>query len=166
LRGEIFADGFASRPERYAGLRRVTLLAPNGEPAGGFTVAEVRPYQGRLLFRFAEVTSIGEAEKLTGCQVCVQRAERAVLPGGEFYIADLTGCDVIDRRSGERLGTVTGWQEYGGPGLLEVERAGAAGPLLVPFARSICVLIDPAARRIEVELPEGLERLDETGGGV
>jgi len=166
LRGEIFADGFAARPERYASLGRVTLFRESGERAGDFTVLEVKPYQGRLLFRFAEAPSIGEAEKLTGCAVCVPQEERAALAVGEFYIADLMGCEVFDRRSGGLLGTVTGWQEYGGPGLVEVTRPGGGEPLLAPFARSIFVVIDPAARRIEVELPEGLDRLGEREGGA
>jgi ribosomal 30S subunit maturation factor RimM len=53
---------------------------------------------------------------------------------------------------------VTGWQEYGGPGLLEVERPDG-GRILVPFARSICTEIDLEARSIRVDLPEGLEDL-------
>jgi ribosomal 30S subunit maturation factor RimM len=62
---------------------------------------------------------------------------------------------VIDRRTGESLGRVEGWEDSGGVGLLAVE-----GGLLVPFARSICVEIDPAVRRIVVELPEGLKDLN------
>jgi len=34
------------------------------------------------------------------------------------------------------------------------------GDLWIPFARSICVTIDIAAKRIEVELPEGLKDLN------
>jgi len=34
------------------------------------------------------------------------------------------------------------------------------GGLLIPFVRSICVEIDPAAKRIAVELPEGLKDLN------
>ena len=51
----------------------------------------------------------------------------------------------------ENLGRVTGWEEGGSSGLLRVGE-----DLLIPFARSMCVAIDTAARRIEVELPEGL----------
>ena len=43
----------------------------------------------------------------------------------------------------------------GGAGLLVVD-----SNLLIPFARSICVEIDPAAKRIAVELPEGLKDLN------
>ena len=68
---------------------------------------------------------------------------------GEFFQSDLIGCEVVDRRTGEPLGRVTGWEDAGGPGLLVVD-----GGLLIPFARSICVEIDPAARRIVWNCPK------------
>jgi 16S rRNA processing protein RimM len=65
---------------------------------------------------------------------------------------------VIDQRTGQEIGVVSEWQEYGGPPLLEV--TGTNGrELLIPFAKSICVAIDPVLRRVEVELPEGLDTL-------
>ena len=33
-------------------------------------------------------------------------------------------------------------------------------PVLIPFVRSICVVIDAEAKRIEVDLPEGLKDLN------
>ena len=38
------------------------------------------------------------------------------------------------------------------------------GDWLIPFARSICVEIDPAAKRIVVDLPEGLLEVNERPG--
>ena len=64
---------------------------------------------------------------------------------------------LVEKAGGERLGVVTACQEFGGPMLLEVERQGE--PLLVPFARAICVEIDVGRRRIVVDLPEGLKEL-------
>ena len=46
---------------------------------------------------------------------------------------------------------MTAWNEGGASGLLQVGE-----DLLIPFVRSICVVIDTAAKRIEVEAPEGL----------
>jgi len=70
--------------------------------------------------------------------------------------ADGVGADAdqIDRRTGESIGRVSDWEDGGGAGLLVV------GELLIPFTRAICVDIDPAARRIAVELPEGLKDLN------
>ena len=64
---------------------------------------------------------------------------------------------MVDDASGRELGIVTGWQDSGGPILLEVD----GGRLLVPFARAILKKIDTAGREIRVELPEGLENVND-----
>ena len=145
------------RPERFRLLREVYLFGSDGR-ANPFQIESVREHRGGLVFKFQGVGSISQAEPLEGAEVRVPLAERATLPPGEYYHSDLTGCQVVDRASGERLGVVTGWQEFGGPGLLEVERPGG-GQMLIPFARAICVEIDVPGRCIRVDLPEGLKEL-------
>lgn len=113
---------------------------------------------GRLIFKFVGVDSISDAEKLEGFEVTIPAEERAVLPEGEYYQSDLVGCEVVDLVSGRSFGVVSGWQEHGGPALLEV-RDSNGKEILIPFARAICKEIDPVARRIGVELPEGLDDL-------
>jgi ribosomal 30S subunit maturation factor RimM len=89
--------------------------------------------------------------------VRIPLAERTRIEPGEFFQSDLVGCEVVDRKTGERVGRVEAWQDGGGSGLLVVE-----GGLLIPFARSICVEIDVQARRIAVDLPEGLRELNQS----
>jgi 16S rRNA processing protein RimM len=91
---------------------------------------------------------------LYGSEVRIPASSRIPLDDGEFFQDDLIGCDVVDRRTGAPIGRVTAFDESGGAGNLVV------GDLLIPFARAICVEIDPAARRIAVELPEGLKDLN------
>ena len=112
-------------------------------------------HEGTLILKFQGVDSISEAEKLSGAEVRIPASQRAPLEPGEYFQTDLIGCDVIDSQSGSSLGRVTSWDDSGGPGLLVVE-----GGLMIPFARSICIEIDPAARRILVALPEGLKDLN------
>jgi 16S rRNA processing protein RimM len=111
---------------------------------------------GALIFKFVGVDSISAAEPLEGADVCIPKEERAVLPEGEFYHSDLIGCQVVDANTGRLIGVVSDWLEYGGPPLLEVK--GENGKeILIPFAKSICVKIEPESKRILVDLPEGLE---------
>jgi 16S rRNA processing protein RimM len=164
LRGEIYADGW-SRPDRYSAIRRVWLRRPDGtwlNEAAPFDLVSVRPMHGRLVVRLAGIDSISQAEALTGAEVVIPRSERPALADGEHYLGDLVGCEVFDRGSGSKLGTVTGWLDSGGPELLEVLAEGQAPEraLWIPFARSICVEIDPAGRRILVDPPEGLLELN------
>ena len=149
-RGEITAFALSSKPERFQSLREVYLFG-SGEKA---EVENTWFHSGVLIFKFRGVETISDAERLNGMEVRVPFSERAPLEENEFFQSDLMGCDVVDRRSGESLGRVTGWEDGGGSGLL------AVGDLLIPFVRAICVEIDLAARRITVELPEGLKDLN------
>ena len=152
-RGEVTALTFSSKPERFESLREVYL---EGGSANGPRVVESTWFHGgTLVFKFQGIDSISDAERLAGSEVRIPASQRALLEPGEFFQSDLVGCQVVDRRSGEPLGRVLGWDDSGGAGLLVVE-----GDLLIPFARSICVEIDLQARRIAVELPEGLKELN------
>ena len=110
---------------------------------------------GSVIFKFRGIDSVTDAELWRGAEVRIPREERLELQPGEFFIGDLIGCEVVERGTGESLGTVTGWDDGGASGLLQVGQ-----DLLIPFARTICVSIDTARRRIEVELPEGLKDLN------
>ena len=155
-RGEITAWALSSKPERYQSLKEVYLWGPTAAaPGERFEVESTWFHLETLIFKFRGVDTISEAERLSGSELRIPTSERTALELGEFFQSDLVGCEVVDRRTGESLGRVSDWQDSGGPGLLVVE-----GHLLIPFARAICVEIDPAARRIAVELPEGLKDLN------
>ncbi len=152
-RGEITAVSLSSKPERFQALREVFLYGTGQR----YEVESVWFHMGTLVFKFRGVDSISEAELLSGAEVRIPQSERTPLEENEFFQSDLVGCEVFDASGGERIGTVTGWEDSGGHGLLIVN-----GDLMVPFARSICKEIDPARRRIAVELPEGLKDLNRT----
>lgn len=122
-------------------------------------------HQDRLVFKFAGIDSISAAEAFEDADVCIPREEREPLPDGEYYQSDLVGCTVVELRTGEPVGVVEDWQEYGGPALLQVKTA-AGREVMIPFAKAICKEIDPAGKRIVVDLPEGLLDLDEGAPSV
>ena len=150
-RGEVTALPLSSKPERYEKLEEVYLFG-SGER---FEVESTWFHQASLVFKFRGIDSITGAERLAGAEVRVPKSQRAALEPGEYFQSELVGCEVVDRRTGQSYGRVRAWQDGGGSGLLEVEDG-----LLIPFARAICVEIDPGARRIAVELPEGLKDLN------
>jgi 16S rRNA processing protein RimM len=149
-RGELTAVSLSSKPERFENLQEVWLFGTGERYEVEFTWF----HDSTLIFKFRGIDSISDAERLSGSEVRVPFSERVALDPGEFFESDIVGCEVFDRRTGKSLGIVREWQDGGGAGVL------AVGDLLIPFARSICVEIDPAARRIAVELPEGLEDLN------
>ncbi len=167
LRGELYGRSW-NAPERLAQYKRVWLRRRDGSLAAGgdsFEFEQVRSYKDGLLLRFGGVDSINAAEPLEHCEVVVPPAERLPLADGEFYLSDLVGCEVFLSGSGRKVGEVAGWQEFGGPELLEVApgTAGSSEIVWIPLVRSICVEIDLGARRIVVDPPEGLIELNEGG---
>lgn len=150
-RGELTAISL-TKPERFESLCEVFLF-PEGLRQ---EVESAWFHDNRLILKFRGVDTISDAERLQGLEVRVPRSDRMALEPGEYYESDLIGCEVVERATGASLGRVTAWQETGGSGLLEV-----AGGLLIPFVRSICVAIEPEARRIVVDLPAGLKELNQ-----
>jgi len=149
-RGELLALPL-SNPERYQTLREVYLFG-----AGERYEVESAWFHGTsLILKFRGIDTISDAEKLRGAEVRIPGSERVALEPEEFFQSDLVGCAVVERRTGEALGRVTAWDDSGGSGLLVLENG-----MMIPFAKSICVEIDPAQKRIAVELPEGLKDLN------
>ncbi|HVW09022.1 MAG TPA: ribosome maturation factor RimM [Bryobacteraceae bacterium] len=151
IRGEITAVSQSSHPERFASLKRVRLFGTGEE----YFVEEVWDHKGMLIFKFEGIDTPDAAELLRGAEVRIPPSERVHLEPGEYFQSDIVGCELRDRASGRRIGKVTGWEEYGGPSLLQID----GGRFLVPFVKAICVNILPEEKLIEADLPAGLEEL-------
>jgi 16S rRNA processing protein RimM len=160
--GEIAAEILTDFPERLLALRDVSLAGANGTRRPACVLAcRLSPSRGgQAIFRLADVETTEQAAALVGLEIQVPLAERLPLPPGRYYITDLVGCEVWERT--EKLGRVASVERTGediaGTPVLTVETS--EGELLIPLAEEICQKIDPAARRIEVVLPEGLRELN------
>jgi 16S rRNA processing protein RimM len=149
-RGELVAEIYSSRPGRADELKEVTLDL-NGRRRD-VAVERVWVHDGRTVFKFAGIDSIGQAEEWAGADIVVPEAERVRAGVGEFFHADLIGCAVIGDRP---IGVVKAVEDYGATPLLNVEMPDGR-EVLIPLAWSICREIDVVAKTIRVELPEGL----------
>lgn len=112
----------------------------------------------RVIFKFKGVDSITDAERLAGADVQVRLDQRPATPEGEYYQSDLVGCRVLDQ-TGRPLGTVRDFQETGGVPLLQI-RTQDGKELLIPFAKALLINIDLEHKRIDVNLPAGLDELN------
>ena len=119
IRGELVAIPFSDRRERFQSLGRVYLFGA-AAPPGQYEGESVRDASGSLLFKFRGIDSMSDAEPWRGAEVRIPREERVQLEPGEVFLSDLEGCEVVERGTGESLGIVTGWNEGGASGLLEV----------------------------------------------
>jgi len=170
-KGEVYADILTDFPEKFADRKRLWLLADSDAKSAHPASASALPreveliahwlHKGGIVLHFAGVDSISEAETLKGLIVGLPRSERAALVDDEVYTGDLIGCALIDVAGTEpvTVGEIEGVDRTSGPvALLVVE--GAAGEVLVPFAKSFLRKIDLEAKRVEMALPEGLVELN------
>jgi len=152
VRGEVLVEVLSDVRDRFRPGGRLQLVTATGE-RGEVEVAAVRGHGDGLLLRLAGCEDRDRAEGLRGALLEVAPAASPPPPAGAYYYYEIVGCACLDRRAGP-LGEVTGVIEDGGGLLLEIQREGRT--LLVPFVRAYLVAFDRAARRIELELPEGL----------
>ena len=159
IKGEVIAESLTSHPERFADLSRV-FLTKAGAPVKEMEVAGVWDFRGSPVFRFRGIDTMTAAEELRGYDVSIPEEERVALPEGEFFLSDLVGCRMTSASDGELIGIVTGWFENGPQVVLEVTSANRSEPILVPFVKAFFTSIDPAAKSLVVELPEGLKEVN------
>jgi 16S rRNA processing protein RimM len=194
-KGEVLADLLTDFPERFnqhprvwlapAGVAEAESAPPPESTAQSSSGATSEPAEiashwlpvgrnaGRIVFRFAGVDSIEQAEKLAGKEVIVPLDERLPLEPGAVYISDLIGCTVYDRDSA--LGVVEAVQfPTTADGLRRLEEAAPlltitapdATEIVIPFVSSWLVELNPAARTIRMALPAGLADLNRPSGPV
>ena len=175
------AEVLTDFPDRFAERRHLFLLDQNGSRRE-LHLENFWDHKERVILKFAGIDSISDAESLVGGEIQIPAEQRAPLEEGAAYISDLIDCEVFvsDRRpatsglpaSSCSIGKVTDVLSGTGEApLLQIrahDRSTGVSPVtrnsgaeyLVPFAQEYIVSVDTAAKRIELNLPEGMLELD------
>jgi 16S rRNA processing protein RimM len=153
--------GYVARAHGLAGEVRVHLHAAESTAlldvdhvyldGRRVAVESARPTVGAILVRFEGVGDRDAAEALRGHKVEVDREAVALAPG-EYLLADLPGCLVVDG-AGAEIGTVV--EVMAGPQPILVIHGGGR-ELLLPAVPRFVLEVDTAGRRVIVDLPEDL----------
>ncbi len=103
VRGWVKLSSFTEPPERL--FEHVNVyLGLNGRWTRYEVEARGRS-GGRLTAKLAGVNDRDQARRITGASICVVRAELPQQQAGDFYRADLIGCEVVNQ-DGHALGVV------------------------------------------------------------
>jgi 16S rRNA processing protein RimM len=114
-----------------------------------------RRFDEGALVRIDGIADRDVAATLTNRELLIPRAVLPALAPGEFYVADLVGCAVIDQ-TGRARGRVTGVYWNGQQDVLTVRPDDAqpddeAAELLVPAVPDFLREVDLAARRLVID---------------
>ena len=139
--GGIKIESWCNSPEELAELER--LYFKKGSSYIESKVLRASVYKQFVVATLDNVNSMDEAVALKGVTVYADR-EDFDLEEGEYFIADLTGIDVIDANNGKKYGT-----------LVEVINRGAS---------DIYVVNTPNGERMVPVVPEFVDRVDIESG--
>ena len=152
VQGEVRLKSFCADPEAIATYG--PLFTQDGSRS--YAIKLTRAVAGGLGARIAGVATKEQADALRGVSLYVDRAKLPHLPDDEFYHTDLIGLAAHDT-GGALIGTVQAVHNHGAGDLLEIAGAGLKTSLLLPFTLAVVPTVDLAAKRIVIDLPEGLD---------
>lgn len=147
IRGEVRVEPWSDFPERFQEGSRLHVA---GRQA---VVTACRQRGNQFVLKLTGCDDRTAAESLRGCLLEVPEVERVPLPPGNYYIYELVGLEVYSV-GGEQLGTLTAVEKKPAQDIYVVQ--GKGGELLVPALRRVIQEVDLEARRMVVDLPEGL----------
>jgi len=157
LRGEVIVNPETDFPDQRF-QPGAELFAQRGAAVEALTIETVRFQRDRPVLGFRGIGDMNAATALAGAELRVPVERLAPLPSGMYYRHDLIGCTVVTS-GGRPVGVVTDVEGTLTGSRLVVGRAGRE--VLVPLAEEICTTIDPGAKRIVIDPPEGLLELNE-----
>lgn len=151
IRGEVKVTPLTDFPERFKpGTRLFVGRQPDVRPV---EIVAARPHKGMWLVKLSTVPDRNAAELLNDQYLLIPEADAMPLGEHENYVHDLIGLAVVTTE-GEPLGRITEVIFTPANDVYVVQ--GDAGELLLPALRSVVVAVDLDARRMTVNLPDGL----------
>ncbi|HEX2088481.1 MAG TPA: ribosome maturation factor RimM [Actinomycetota bacterium] len=150
IKGEVVVQPLSEVEMRFAAGSRLYRQEDEGD---ALTVAEARPYRGRLLVTFEGVRDRNAAEAMAGAFLFVPSSSAPHLPEDEYWTHELVGCDVLTDE-GRALGSI---REIIHTPANDVWVAQAEeGETLIPALKDVVKDVDLPARRVIVREVSGL----------
>jgi len=134
-------------------------LGTSAESARPYKVERCWQHGRRILAELEGVTDCSRAEPLRNVKIRVDAAEIEI-SRDEYLWRDLIGCEVRLAGDHSLLGTVSAMEEYGAQDILTVRTpadSASPGEWMLPFVSDVIVAVHLDARRIIVNLPEGMD---------
>jgi 16S rRNA processing protein RimM len=158
-RGQVIVNPDTDFADERFKVGHVLLVGP-ADRVERREIRDVRFQQGRPIIRLSGIETMNDAEALAGAELWMPADALEPLPEGTYYRHDLMGCDVVDT-AGITIGTVGAIEGTLDRSCLVVKRE--AGEVMIPMVAEFCVSVDMAARRITVQLPDGLLEVNDAG---
>lgn len=101
-----------------------------------------------IIVKFEGVDSIQAASKYINCEIWVERQHAAPIGDDEYYLADITGCELV--HDGSTVGIIQSVIDMGYCDMFEVRKKKDDSVCLVPFKHEFIGTVDTAAGQVEL----------------
>ncbi len=147
VRGEVRVEPLTHSIERFDMLSKV-VIERGEEPLRDLIIQHWRPDSPGVLIKFGGIDTPEQArETVVKGYITVARDEVAPLPGDQYYVFDLIGCDVVDE-GGSQLGKLIDVREMPSTDVYVVDTG--SKEVMVPAVRHYVVDVSVAERRVTV----------------
>ena len=153
LKGELKVRPYTENAKRFEKIKRV-LIRNKQDGFDEYEVQSVRYQKDIVLLKLKGIDDIDIAENLKTQSLIIPREDAKELEENEFFIADLIGCNVYENN--EKIGELVDIFMAGASDVYVIKRAGK-NDLLLPALESIIKNIDVKNKKIDVEVPRGLD---------
>lgn len=152
LYGEVKVKRLSNISDRFKSIREITLELESGELIQ-FDVEYSRISGVNVILKLTGIDNREEAEKMIGAYVDVTLDNVAPLDNYSYYIFDLEGLEVFDSNN-KKMGIVKRVEQYPANDVIVVENE--TEEVLIPAVKEFVVGVDVKAKKLTVNLPEGL----------
>ena len=150
LKGHLKVLPYGDTLSTLAADEKITACLPDGNWVS-LTTAEIHPHQKVFLLLSHEISTVEEARRLVGAELCVPESRLPLTEPDEFYWYQLIGLEVMST-DGQKLGTLEEIIETGSNDVYVVRQGDKE--ILVPAIQEVVHEVDLQRRLMTVDLPE------------
>lgn len=130
---------------------KTVYLDSNGKKS--LTLVSARPQKNIGILKFAEITTVEQAQELKN-KVLYCNRDDAKIDDGKHYLADIIGCYVVDIDTDEEYGKIVDVLNYGSCDIYDVESWGKH--TLIPAIDDVVKEINTEYQVIKIKPMKGL----------
>ena len=150
LKGEIKLSMWCDDIDYLKQLKTVYLDDEGKIP---LTLINARSQKNIAILKFAEITSVEQAQELKN-KVLYCNRDDATIDDGAYYLADVIGCKVVDVDTNEDYGKIVDVMNYGAGDIYDVKKGKKHN--LIPVTDDIVKKIDTENGVVGIKPMKGL----------
>jgi len=153
LKGQVKVYPTTDDPEKFETLKTCYLKGAKGEMKP-LTITGCSYFKGLVILGFEEIQTIDDAIPLRQKELYCDRENAVPLEEGEYYLADIIGCEVFDE-DGNKLGVMEDYLETAAQDVYKIRRDNGK-EFLVPAVDAFIKEVDVAGGRMVIHVIPGM----------